>query len=110
MRVEVNTERDYAIVQVAGEVDMVTSPQLRSAILDYLGQEAPVLVDLREVTYIDSSGVASLVEGYQTARGKELDFALAGVSEPAMGVFQLARLDQVFPIFESPERFFESTK
>ena len=49
--------------------------------------------------YIDSYSVASLVEGYQTAKKKELLFALVGVSEPAMNVLELARLDKVFPIY-----------
>ncbi|MFO1435111.1 MAG: STAS domain-containing protein [Gammaproteobacteria bacterium] len=51
-----------------------------------------------EVTYIDSSGVASLVEGYQTAKKRKLRFGLVGVSEAALSVLKLARLDKVFPI------------
>ena len=50
------------------------------------------------MTYIDSSGVASLVEGFQTAKKKGLKFGLIGVSEAAMSVLELARLDKVFPI------------
>jgi anti-sigma B factor antagonist len=50
------------------------------------------------VTYIDSSGIASLVEAYQTAKKKGLRFGLLAVSEPVMSVLALARLDKVFPI------------
>jgi len=60
-------------------------------------------VDLSAVEYIDSSGIASLVEGYQVAKGLGLDFSLVGVSDSAMSVLRLARLDQVFPIFTSLE-------
>ena len=60
-------------------------------------------VVLSEVTYIDSSGVASLVEGYQHAKSHNQRFGLIGVSEAAMNVLELARLDKVFPIFESLE-------
>ena len=63
------------------------------------------MVDLSQVTYIDSSGVASLVEGYQTAKKSDLKFALVGVSEPAMSVLELARLDKVFPIHADIEAF-----
>ena len=42
------------------------------------------MVDLSKVDYIDSSGVASLVEGYQLSRTQELDFGLVGVSDAAM--------------------------
>lgn len=47
------------------------------------------------------SGVASLVEGYQVAKKKNLRFGLVGVSDSAMQVLQLARLDKVFPIHPS---------
>ena len=53
------------------------------------------------VTYIDSSGVASLVESLQSARKGGSTFALASVSETAMRVLQLARLDRVFTIYGS---------
>ena len=58
-------------------------------------------VDLSAVDYIDSSGVASLVEGFQYARSNNLEFGLIGVSEAAMNVLRLARLDQVFHIYDS---------
>ena len=58
-------------------------------------------MDLSAVTYIDSSGVASLVEGYQAAKKKKLKFGLIGVSQAALSVLKLARLDKVFPIHSS---------
>ncbi len=91
----------YTIVYLTGEVDLSHSPVARQAILDCLQQSRHLLVDLSEVSYIDSSGVATLVEGFQVSRQKALDFALVGVSNTAMSVLQLARLDRVFPIFES---------
>ncbi|MCU7829085.1 MAG: STAS domain-containing protein [Candidatus Thiodiazotropha sp. (ex Myrtea sp. 'scaly one' KF741663)] len=91
----------FAIVHLEGDVDLSRSPTARQAILDCLQERQHVLVDLTAVTYIDSSGVASLVEGFQVSRRMSLDFALIGVSDAAMSVLQLARLDQVFPIFAS---------
>ncbi|MCB1877293.1 MAG: STAS domain-containing protein [Chromatiales bacterium] len=98
MRYEIVNRNGYAVVQLSGDVDMSTSPEVREAIINSLKKGEPVLVDLSGVTYIDSSGVASLVEGYQTARAGKLDFGLIGVSSAAMNVLQLARLDKVFPI------------
>ena len=95
-------EGGYAIVELAGEVDLSCSPDARKQILDCLGNN-DLLVDLSQVTYIDSSGVASLVEGYQTAKKKSRKFGLIGVSDAAMNVLQLARLDKVFPIHASLE-------
>lgn len=95
-----NTRQDsnFTIVELAGEVDLSCSPEARKQILDCLNKAQHLLVDLSRVTYIDSSGVASLVEGYQTAKKKALKFGLISVSAAAMNVLQLARLDKVFPI------------
>ena len=96
-------EGGYAIVELSGEVDLSCSPDARAQILECLNGGKPLLVDLSQVTYIDSSGVASLVEGFQTAKKKSLNFGLVGVSSAAMSVLQLARLDKVFPIHASVE-------
>ncbi len=96
-------ESGYAIVELDGEVDLSCSPDARKVILDCLNEAKNLLVDLSGVTYIDSSGVASLVEGFQTAKKKNLKFGLVGVSDAAMSVLQLARLDKVFPIHASIE-------
>lgn len=98
MTYQVQQESGYAIVRLTGDVDLSCSPDARKAILASLTQGQHTLVDLSGVSYIDSSGVASLVEGFQTARKKTLRFGLIGVSEAAMSVLELARLDQVFPI------------
>ena len=93
----------YSIVFLAGKVELATTPQARKAILDCIAGGADLFVDLSNVEYIDSSGVASLVEGYQEARSKQQRFGLLGVSEAAMRVLELARLDKVFPIYTSLE-------
>jgi len=97
----VKRERDYAIVCLDGEIDLHSSPEARKLILACLQEGRPTLVDLGSVAYIDSSGVASLVEGFQLARQRQLDFGLVGVSAAALNVLKLARLDKVFPIYAS---------
>ena len=63
----------------------------------------PVLVDLSGVGYIDSSGVASLVESLQSARKTGSNLILVAVSEGARRVLELARLDKVFTICDTVE-------
>jgi len=101
MSYNVRDEGDFAVVELTGDVDLSCSPQAREIILDRLGAARNVLVELSAVTYIDSSGIASLVEGYQTAEKNNLEFGLVSVSEPVMRVLQLARLDTVFSIHSS---------
>lgn len=98
MEHEVRTEGKFTVVVLKGDVDMGRSPLARKLILDSLAQNRPLLVELSGVGYMDSSGVASLVEGLQLAKKRNLGFALAGASQPVMNVLRLARLDRVFTI------------
>lgn len=99
----VEDKQGFSIVILNGEVDLNNSPDARKVILTCLKKMKHVMVDLSNVEYIDSSGVASLVEGFQYARTNNLEFGLIGVSEAAMSVLRLARLDQVFKIYASLE-------
>ena len=105
MECTTSQEGEFIIVSLIGEVDLHYSPEARKCILDNLDKEVNVLVDLSQVKYIDSSGVASLVEGFQLARSKNLLFGLVGVSPAARQVLQLARLDKVFQIKDSVSDF-----
>ena len=101
MQYPVREENGFMVVVLSGDVDLSTSPEARKAILAALGHGKGVLVDLAEVAYLDSSGVASLVEAFQLARGQQQPFGLVGVSTSALSVLKLARLDTVFPIHDS---------
>lgn len=100
---KVRDEGGYAILELTGDIDLAVAPDARRSVLDCLEAGRNLLVDLSQTSYIDSSGVACLVEGYQTARKQNLQFGLIGVSEAAMGVLELARLDKVFPIHADVE-------
>lgn len=97
----IDDEQGFLVIRFAGEIDLYGSPHAREVILDCLGKSRNTLVDLAAVAYIDSSGVASLVEGYQLAKNKQLRFGLVNVSESVINVLQLAHLDKVFPIYAS---------
>lgn len=91
---------DLELVRLVGEVDLSWSQQVRSAILEALDQRNAVGVELSAVSYIDSSGIAALVEGFQTARGSGRRFVLVATSKAVLAVLQLARLDRVFVLVD----------
>ena len=92
-------ERDGSvIVAFSGDVDLQSSPDARKILLECVARKMPVLVDLSKVNYIDSSGIASLVESLQTARKGGGTLLLVSVSAAALRVLELARLDRVFTI------------
>ena len=104
---EINIVRNGAcsVVHIQGDIDLKSSPELRSAIFDLFekrGQER-VILDLKGVNYIDSSGVASLVEGLQEAKKRKARFILTGLNEAPRHVLNLTRLTSVFEITETLE-------
>lgn len=101
MKIDSSIHAGATIFAIDGEVDLETSPQLRNALLEKVNHGTNVIVDMSGVSYIDSSGIASLVEAYQTARRTSAEFYLCAISENAARVLQLARLDKVFKIFET---------
>ena len=85
-------------------VDSTSCPYLVLGLLVRAGLQGirenhPVIVDLSGVSYIDSSGIASLVEGLQAAKAKRLEFGLFGASPAALRVLKLARLETVFNFY-----------
>jgi len=101
MEINNSEQGGVKIVTLSGEVDLSTSPQVRDALLSCILEGSAVAVDLSQVAYIDSSGVASLVEAFQNAKSRGQGFALANVGETPLRVLQLARLDQVFVIHDT---------
>lgn len=103
MKIESRETNDAVVVALSGEVDLQHSPLVRKHLMDLMFARRTVVVDMNDVAYIDSSGVASLVEAYQMARRNGTRFVLAAVSAPALRVLQLARLDRVFALADTVE-------
>jgi anti-sigma B factor antagonist len=89
------------IVDVVGQIDMGTSPSLRKSLLESLTGTERVAINLTEVTYIDSSGIASLLEVLQGAQKAKKRVILFGLTPAVLYVLQLTRLTGVFEIHET---------
>ncbi len=101
VKFEIDDEQGYLIVRFEGEIDLYGTPHAREVILNCIKAERNTVIDLSAVSYIDSSGVASLVEGYQLAKNNNLEFGLVNISDAVLSVLQLAHLDKVFTIHAS---------
>ncbi len=100
MNCEISERDGYFVASLSGDVDLASLSQTREAIMKSL-DKGDLLVDLSAVEYLDSSGVASLVEGYQVSKDKARRFGLLSVSRTALNVIQLAHLDKVFPMYNN---------
>ncbi len=101
---DVRWQDGTAIVAVAGEIDLSRSGEFQQALLGVL-DEGPdrIVVDLADVPYMDSSGVASLVKLLSRARREEVVLRLAGPGDRVRSIFEITRLDTVFDIYPGVE-------
>lgn len=98
------TEKGTTIVDVVGQIDLGNSPALRKTLLDSLKGTDRVAVNLMAVKYIDSSGIASLLEVLKEARQSKKRLVLFGLTAAVSQVLQLTRLTGVFEIRENEEQ------
>jgi anti-sigma B factor antagonist len=94
------------IFDVSGDIDLANSPAVRKSLLKEIrdNRTPRVVMNLSNVRYIDSSGVASLVEGLKAARDVGSRFILFGLSTSAREVLQLSRLLKIFEVYENEEQ------
>src|SRR5580698_286698 len=94
------------ILDISGDIDLAHSSEVRRVVLvEFREKKTPkVLLNLLEVNYIDSSGVASLVEGLKASRDVGSRMILFGLSPIAHEVLQLSRLLTIFEIYDTEEK------
>jgi len=102
MKLEITEHKSDATsvaLALSGVVNIHTATQLRQRLKPLLdGQHKEVRVNLGGVSFIDSAGIATLVEGLQWSRDDGRRFVLSGLSENVRDIFELAKLDTVFEI------------
>lgn len=101
INIQVDQTENLATVILSGEVDLYSSREARKIILELASRKVPIIiVDLSGVPYMDSSGLASMVEGLQKVESYKGKFILSGLQPMVNKVFELSRLNTVFTIYE----------
>lgn len=104
MEITQTTIDGFAALKLAGEIDLAASPTLRSELQTQLQTKCPALIlDFSEVDYIDSSGLATLIEFVRDAGQYGGKLALFGLKPKVKMVFDLVRLNELFTIVSSSE-------
>lgn len=93
----------YQLLKLTGEVDLHNSPQVRKQLLSIIEGGSSVLVDFGELSYIDSSGIATLVETFNLAKSKSLTLTIVGATGAPLQVLELTHLNKVFHMVSSLE-------
>ena len=90
------------VVPLRGEIDLHVSRGIELSLAGVTARRpGHIVVDLTEVTFVDSSGLAVLIHGMQDVQQYGGKFAIIGLQENVRPIFEIARLDQVFQIFQT---------
>jgi anti-sigma B factor antagonist len=98
------------VLDISGDIDMAHSTELRRVVLVEIRESRTprVVLNMLDVRYIDSSGVASLVEGLKASRDVGSRMILVSLSPFVQEILRLTRLLQIFEIYDTEEKALES--
>jgi len=99
--------RDAGFVVVAsGEIDLWSAPEVRAAMAAHETRERGVVLDLRGVTFMDSSGLGLIVEQQQRARKLGFRFAVAvGAASDTHRILEMSGLAKVLELVDDPDAY-----
>jgi anti-sigma B factor antagonist len=101
----------WRVVQVTGEIDVHTGPTLRDHLLSALAQGEPdLIIDLAEVSFLDSSGLGVLVTAHKRARAAEGELRLASCQPSVATIFQITALDRAFAIYSTVDEALQAPR
>ena len=101
MEIELKDIGEHKVISVSGEVDLYNVSELKKALFSVTdGTYSSVVVDLKDVNYMDSSGIGALVAGQKKMRAHNGRFALINIHDDVLNILKLATLDRFFSIYE----------
>ncbi|OHD63857.1 MAG: hypothetical protein A2176_12140 [Spirochaetes bacterium RBG_13_51_14] len=104
MEIEFRDIGDHKVIQVSGEVDLYNVSELKKALFSITdGRHFSVIVDMKNVNYMDSSGIGALVAGQKKMRAHNGRFALMNIHEDVLNILKLATLDKFFKIYDTED-------
>ncbi len=104
MRINKTKQKDIIICNVNGDIDINSSPDIRKTFDDLTKiQEKKIIINLKEVSYIDSSGLATLVEVLKKTKNYGGRLRLSNLADKVKGLFEITKLEKIFDIYETSE-------
>ena len=104
MQIKMEEKNGVKICYAEGDIDINSSPEIKK-VFDKVSQEKPekVLINLNGVAYIDSSGLATLVEILKNFRNHGGKLKLCNLSNKVKSLFEITKLEKLFDISDSEE-------
>lgn len=95
---------ETGVVELEGDVDLASSPELRETLFQGLRDFPRLAIDLKSLRYIDSSGIAVLLETLKEAQRLGRSLVLFGVGPAVQEVFKLTHVTRIFRIADTEEQ------
>ena len=103
MKISVRDVGDAKVVEVEGDVDLGTSTVLRRTLFENLPRATKLALNLKAIRYIDSSGIATLIEVLKDSQRLNKEFVLFGLSPAVEDVFRLTHVIRIFQVFHTEQ-------
>ncbi len=98
------TEGGITVVAPTGRLDVAGAPALKDAITEVVKSGPPlVVIDMEGISFVDSTGLGSVISALKQIRGSQGDLRLAAPNQQVRVVLELTTLDRVFPYFATVE-------
>ena len=103
MKISIRDVGDAKVVEVEGDVDLGTSKVLRHTLFETLPRATKLALNLAAIRYIDSSGIATLLEVLKDSQRLKKEFVLFGLSPAVEDVFRLTHVIRIFQVFQTEQ-------
>ena len=104
MAVRIDPKKDLTVCHIDGEIDINSSPMVKKSFDKLISQKTPkIVINLSKVTYVDSSGLATLVEILKNMRSYGGKMRLACMSPKIKSLFEITKLEKLFEIVADEE-------
>ncbi len=104
MEISSRSNGDIVILDISGEIDLYNAPEIKDIIGSLIDQKKyNVIINLKEVTYIDSSGIGALISSLSNLKKYQGGLKIINVFASVKKVFELTKLTSFFDIHESEE-------
>lgn len=100
LRISVEDGEDQPVVHVAGEIDVYTAPRLREQLLRLAG-ERTLIIDLTEVSFLDSTALGVLVGAMKRQRERGGTMSIVTSGTRVRRLFEITGLTRVFTVYDS---------
>ncbi|MFQ5953082.1 MAG: STAS domain-containing protein [Candidatus Omnitrophota bacterium] len=109
MQINMQEKEGISIFRIVGDIDVNTSPEIKKSFDNLIKEKKDkVVVNLKDVSYVDSSGLATLVEIFKNLRAYGGKIKLTNLSSKVMGLFEITKLNKLFDIKAEEEEALNS--